>query len=140
MQERPEGITVIIQLLVVTLLLSLVVAGLVALFFRRPITSIMNRIVGEPLSSAWVRYLTVAIVVVGVSGGVRPWDYEKYITPVKDQPLPILNSDRWILELYRTIMGTAQAEIWLLLIFFVFALIAFVLVRGAELRHGKVEP
>ncbi|MDR3740680.1 MAG: hypothetical protein P4L40_16825 [Terracidiphilus sp.] len=130
----------IIQLLVVTLLLSLVVAGLVALFFRRPITSIMNRIVGEPLSSAWVRYLTVAIVVVGVSGGVRPWDYEKYITPVKDQPLPILNSDRWILELYRTIMGTAQAEIWLLLIFFVFALIAFVLVRGAELRHGKVEP
>jgi hypothetical protein len=80
----------IINLLVITLLLSLVVAGLVAWFFRKPISTIMNRIVGDPLASAWVRYVMVAIVVVGVGGGVRPWDYEKYITLVKDQPLPVL--------------------------------------------------
>ncbi len=127
----------IIQLLGLTLLLSLMVAGLVAWFFRNSISAIMSRIVGEPLSSAWVRYMTVAMVVVGVGGGVRPWDYEKYITPLKDQPIFVLNSNRWILELYRTAIGTAQAEIWLLLVFFVFALVAYVLVRGAELRHGK---
>lgn len=57
---------------------------------------------------------------------------------MKDQPIVTLNSDRWIFELYRPAIGTAQAEIWLLLVFFVFALIAYVLVRGAELRHGKV--
>ena len=129
----------IIKLLVITFLLSLIVASLMAWFFRKPINAIMARIVGEPLSSAWVRYLTVAIMVVGVAGGVRPWDYEKYITPVKDQPLPVLNSDRWILEVYRTMIGTAEAEIWLLLVFFVFALVAYVLVRGAELRQGKVQ-
>ena len=127
----------IINLLVITLLLSLVVAGLVAWFFRKPISTIMNRIVGDPLASAWVRYVMVAIMVVGVGGGVRPWDYEKYITPVKDQPLPVLNADRWILELYHTAIGTAQAITWMLLVFFVFALIAYVLLRGAERKQGK---
>jgi hypothetical protein len=80
----------------------------------------------------------VAIVVVGVSGGVRPWDYEKYITPMKDQPVLVLNSDRWVLELYRTVIGTAQSITWMLLVFFVFALIAYVLLRGAELRQAKL--
>ena len=127
----------IINLLVITLLLSLAVAGLVAWFFRKPISTIMNRIVSDPLASAWVRYVMVAIVVVGVGGGVRPWDYEKYITPAKDQPLLVLNTDRWILELYHTAIGAAQAITWMLLVFFVFALIAYVLLRGAELKQGK---
>jgi len=127
----------IIKLLVITFILSFSVAFLVAWLFRRPVSSIMNRIVGDPLGSAWVRYLMVAMVVVGVGGGVRPWDYEKYITPLKDQPVPVLNSDRWVLEIYRTVIGSAQAITWLLLEFFVFALIAYVLLRAAELRQGK---
>ena len=129
----------IVKLLVVTFLLSLLVAGLVAVLFRKSISAIMSRIVGEPLSSAWVRYMTVALVVVGVGGGVHPWDFEKYINPAKDQPVLVLNSDRWILELYRTAIGTAEAEVWMLLVFFVFALIAYVLVRSAESRHGKAQ-
>ena len=127
----------IINLLVVTFLVALTIAGLVAWAFRKSITAVMNRIVGDPLSTAWVRYVMVAILVVGLSGGVRPWDYEKYITPGKDQTILILNSDRWILEVYQTAIGTAQAITWLLLVFFVFALIAYVLLRGAELRQGK---
>jgi hypothetical protein len=129
---------VIIKLLIITFLLSFIVAVLVAWFFRKPVSAIMSRIVGDPLGSAWVRYLMVAIVVVGVSGGVRPWDYEKYITPMKDQPVLVLNSDRWVLELYRTVIGTAQSITWMLLVFFVFALIAYVLLRGAELRQAKL--
>ena len=128
----------IIKLLIITFLLSFIVAVLVAWFFRKPVSAIMSRIVGDPLGSAWVRYLMVAIVVVGVSGGVRPWDYEKYITPMKDQPVLVLNSDRWVLELYRTVIGTAQSITWMLLVFFVFALIAYVLLRGAELRQAKL--
>lgn len=130
----------IVKLLVITFLVSFIVAGLVAWFFRKSISAIMSRIVGDPLGSAWVRYVMVAIVVVGVGGGVRPWDYAKYITPVKDQPLPVLNSDRWTLEIYSTVIGTAQAITWMLLIFFVFALIAYVVVRGAESRQGKQSP
>jgi len=128
----------IIKLLAVTLVVAVSVAGLVAWVFRKSISAIMTRIVGDPLGSAWVRYVMVAIMVVGVGGGVRPWDYAKYITPVKDQPLPVLNADRWILEIYSTVMGTAQAITWLLLVFFVFALIAYVFVRSAEARQGKL--
>ena len=70
-------------------------------------------------------------------GGVRPWDYKKYITPAKAQPVIVLNSGRWVLEVYRTVIGTAQAITWTRLIFFAFALVAYVILRGAELRQGK---
>jgi len=127
----------IINLLVITFLLSLLLACLVAWVFRKPISTIMTRIIGDPLSFAWVRFMMAAIVVVGVGGGVRPWDYEKYITPVKDQPVIALNSDRWVLEIYRTVIGTAQSITWMVLVFFAFAIIAYVLLRGAELRERK---
>ena len=75
------------------------------------------------------------MVVVGVSGGVRIWELEKYITARPDEAEPIvLNADRWILEVYRTLIGTLQSAAWLLLIFFVFALLAYVITRGFELR------
>jgi hypothetical protein len=51
---------------------------------RGPARAIMDRIVGDPLGSAWVRCVMPAVVVVGVGGGVRPWDHEKYITPVQN--------------------------------------------------------
>jgi hypothetical protein len=127
----------IVKLMVVAFTISLVIASLVAWFFRKPIGNIMTRIVGDPLGSAWVRYLMGAIVVVGIGGGVRPWDYEKYIAPAKPAQAIVLDSDRWVLEIYSTIIGTAQAITWMLLVFFVFALIAYVVVRASEMKHAK---
>ena len=49
----------------------------------------------------------------------------------------LLNSDRWILEVYRTIIETMQGIAWFLLIFFMFALIAYVIVRLEELKSNK---
>lgn len=40
---------------------------------------------------------------------------------------------------YRTVIGTLQSIAWLLLVFFVFALLAYVIMRGMELRHAKQE-
>ena len=77
------------------------------------------------------------MVVVGVSGGGRIWALEKYITArTKDAEPVILTADRWVLEVYRTLIGTLQSAAWLLLVFFVFALIAYVIVRGFELRRA----
>ena len=56
-------------LLIVTLLISVIVAGLVILFFRKPIDKIFARILGEDISSAWRKFLTFALFVVGVSSG-----------------------------------------------------------------------
>ena len=125
-----------VTLLVVTFLIALAFSLLVVWLFKTPINSILERIITPDISGAWNRYISFAIVVVGVSGGVRVWDLEKYITQQnKEMEVIMLNSERWVLEVYRTIIGTLQSAAWLLLVFFVFALIAYVITRGFELRH-----
>jgi hypothetical protein len=130
-----------ITLLAVTFLIALATSLFVVRLFRTPIRSILDRVVSAELSGAWHRYLSFAVVVVGVSGGVRIWELEKYITArTKDAEPIILNSDRWVLEVYRTLIGTLQSAAWLLLVFFVFALIAYVIIRGFELRRSGSAP
>ena len=122
-----------LTLLAVTFLIALGVSFIVTFIFKKPLNTILHRIVDEEIGSAWSRYLTFAIYVVGVSTGVRVWDLEKYITPVKeDAEIVLLTMDRWILEVYRTIIGTLQGIAWMLLVFFVFSLIAYVIVKIFE--------
>ncbi|HAQ26176.1 hypothetical protein [Stutzerimonas nitrititolerans] len=127
-----------IWLLVVTLAVSAMVCFIATRFFDKPIGSILTRLVSEELSFAWHRYITFAIYVVGISGGGRIWALERYITPNTDEASVVqLNAARWTLEVYRTIVETLQGIAWMLLVFFIFALIAYVIVRGFELRQGK---
>ncbi|WP_312300601.1 hypothetical protein [Stutzerimonas nitrititolerans] len=127
-----------IWLLVVTLAVSALVCFIATRFFDKPIGSILTRLVSEELSFAWHRYITFAIYVVGISGGGRIWALERYITPNTDEASVVqLNAARWTLEVYRTIVETLQGIAWMLLVFFIFALIAYVIVRGFELRQGK---
>ena len=125
------------SLLIVTFCIAVIVSAIVAKMFDRPIALILSRIVAEELSTAWHRYIKFAIYVVGISGGVRIWQLEKYISPqAKDSPEITLNTARWTLEVYRTIIGTLQSVAWMLLIFFLFALIAYVIVKTFELKHA----
>lgn len=129
-----------VWLLVVTLAVSAVVCFLVARIFDKPIGNILARLVSGELGSAWHRYITFAIYVVGISGGVRIWALEQYVTPrAKDEEIIELNTARWVLEVYRTIIETLQGIAWMLLVFFIFALIAYVILRGFELRHARKE-
>jgi len=123
-----------LTLLVVTFLIAAVVSTGVALLFARPINKVLARLVSDDLAPVFRRYLVFAIYVVGVGGGVRVWDVEKYITPDKDGQLLVLNGDRWIIEIYKTFMGTLTGVAWMLLIFFLFALVAYVVVRGFEMK------
>ncbi|WP_312518672.1 hypothetical protein, partial [Stutzerimonas nitrititolerans] len=123
-----------IWLLVVTLAVSAMVCFIATRFFDKPIGSILTRLVSEELSFAWHRYITFAIYVVGISGGGRIWALERYITPNTEEASVVqLNAARWTLEVYRTIVETLQGIAWMLLVFFIFALIAYVIVRGFEL-------
>jgi hypothetical protein len=125
-------------LLLVTFLIAVLVSFGVAALFRNSLKVILNRILTPELVAAWYRYVTFAIYVVGVSGGVRIWEIEKYITPRSENEPPIvLNGDRWLLEMYRTVIATLQSTAWMLLVVFAVALIAVVIVRGQELKHGK---
>jgi hypothetical protein len=124
-----------ITLLVANFAISLLVCFFIVKIFQKPVGKILERLVAEEIYKAWSNYIVFAIYVVGISGGVRFWDLEKYIAPTATgSAVTVLNSDRWVLEIYRTVIGTLQSDAWLLLLFFIFALIAFVIVKGLELR------
>ena len=141
-----------LTLLFVTFLIAVGVSALVARLFRDPIEGILQRLIADQISAAWVRYMKFALYVVGISGGVRIWELERYITPqrlpkqvIPGQPLDyeeipslVLDQQRWVLEVYRTIIETLQSVAWMLLVFFVCALIAYVVVRFSENRKPGV--
>ena len=126
-----------LSLLIVTFAIATAVSVVVALVFHRPVQRILARIIADDISSAWLRYLMFALFVVGISSGVRIWDLEKYVTkpPLKGAEIIQLTQDRWILEIYRTVVDSLQGLAWVLLVFFVVALLAFVLIRIFELRR-----
>ena len=129
-----------IQLMVVLFLIALAASAIVAHFFDKPLTQILSRIVSDDISRAWARYLKFAIYVVGISGGVRVWELERYISKrSQNDEILQLTRARWVIEVYQTIIGTLQSIVWLLLVFFVFALIAYVIVRALEARGLKPE-
>jgi hypothetical protein len=129
-----------ITLLLVTFAIAFVVCSVVVLIFGRPINNILGRIIADKISKAWLKYLKFAIYVTGVSTGVRIWELEKYITGSRyDAEVKVveLTRDHWVLEVYRTVIGTLQGIAWMLLVFFVFALIAYVIVRAFELKRKE---
>jgi len=127
-----------LTLLFVTFALATITSFLIAKFFDKPIGKILNRIIADEISVAWQKYIKFAIYVVGISGGVRVWELEKYIEPqMKIGPRLYLTNERWILEIYRTIIETLQSTAWMLLIFFLFAMIAYVIVKVFELKQNK---
>ena len=120
-------------LLFVTLAIAIGVSGLVIFFFRKSIKKIFLRILGEEIAIAWQKFLTFALLVVGVSSGVNIWKLEQFISPETEAiKRPVLTPEYWGLEIYRTIIETLGGMAWALLIFFLVALIAFVIVKKKE--------
>lgn len=129
-----------LTLLAVTLLLSAAVAWGVTWMFSKPIDRILTRIIADDISKAWLHYMKFAILVVGVSSGVRIHALERYITAPqwmdKDKTeIIVLTADHWVLEVYRTVIETLQRIAWMLLAFFAVALLAYVVVRLSELKR-----
>ena len=127
-------------LLAVTLSLSVAVSYTAAKGFRKPIGAIFSRIIQDDISAAWQRYVMFATYVVGISSGVRIYDLERYISPqMRDMDILQLTAERWVLEIYRTLIACLQGIAWMYLVVFVVALIAYVIMRGFELKRGKAD-
>jgi hypothetical protein len=130
-------------LLFATFAVALGVSFAVMWLFTKPIDSVLRRIIADEISAAWSKYMKFAILVVGVSSGVPVHDLERYVSATlggrEVQSAASLGFDRWIFELYRAAIETLQGIAWMLLVFFVFALIAYVMVRIGEMRSGPKE-
>lgn len=126
------------SLLIATFLIAAITATIVVRVFNRPVKAILERIINDSISAAWHRYITFAAFVVGISGGVRIYSLERYIQPQMlpdgstEASLPALTPERWTLEIYRTVIECLQSMAWMYLIVFLFALVAYVVVRIAE--------
>lgn len=129
-----------IALLIITFLVSLFVSFIVIRSFSMPFDRILKRIIADEISDAWLKYLKFAVMVVGVSSGVRIRQLERFITPLSEdseQRMMALTANRWILEIYRTVIESLQGIAWMLLVFFVVALMAYVFVKYTETRHAS---
>lgn len=127
-------------LLIITFGLSVTVSYTAARVFRKPIGEIFSRIIQDQISAVWQRYVMFATYVVGISGGVRIYELERYISAQsREMEVLQLTMERWVLEIYRTIIASLQSIAWLYLVVFVVALIAYVIVRGFELRRRSLD-
>jgi len=125
-------------LLIVTFLVALLVCYIVSRLFNDSIYKILKLIVPEAINEAWLKYIKFAIYVVGISGGVRVWDLEKYITSrYNNREIVQLTAERWTLEIYRTLIGSLQSIATVLLVFFIFTLIAYVVLRIFSARKEE---
>ena len=125
-------------LLLVTFGIAIAVSFAVVKLFGTPISAIFKRIIEDKIHTAWVKYINFAACVVGIAGGVRIYNLERYINEGSNkQDILVLTPNRWVLEVYRTVIETLKAIAWMYLVVFVFALIAYVIVRGFELRQSR---
>ena len=133
-----------LTLMGVTFVVAAATSCAAALLFRGPVRQILARLVSPELAGAWQRYLVFAVFVVGLSSGVRVWELEKYITPRPQEGGPVgpvvLNTERWVLEVYRTVIESLQGIAWVLLLFFSMALVAYVIVQAFEWRRAVKGP
>ena len=128
-------------LMISTFVLALGVSFMVMRLFSQSIQDILARIIQDPIHDAWAKYTKFAGMVVGTSSGIRIYDMEKYITPLtytdNNKKIVIeLTQERWVLEIYRTIIETLQGLAWMMLVFFMVALIAYVIVRWSEIKYA----
>lgn len=110
-------------LIISTFALALLVSFIVMRLFSNSINAILARIIHDPIHEAWAKYTKFAGMVVGTSSGIRIYDMEKYITPLtyaeNDKRIVIeLTQERWVLEIYRTIIETLQGLAWMMLVIF----------------------
>ncbi len=124
-------------LLLSTFCAGLIVAVIVNFFFKKPIAQILKRLIDDDIYVSWVRYMSFAIYVVGISSGVNLYKIERYINPIdKETAIYQINQTSWTFEVYRSVIGSLTSLAWLLLIFFIIALITFVIKRIFENKRS----
>lgn len=126
-----------LTLLALTFVLAVLTSFAAERVFKNPIRQSLEKVVGDALAGALQRYISFAIYVLGVSGGVPVYRLESYLDPSSTSAKLVMDAQHLALEAYRTILDTLWSITIVLLVFFVFTMIAYAIVRAAELRRQK---
>ncbi|HXJ46303.1 MAG TPA: hypothetical protein VNK47_06485 [Candidatus Dormibacteraeota bacterium] len=101
-----------------TLAAAFVLSCLVALLFWTPVKNVLRKLLDDEAAAAWTRYACFTLVVAGVSAGARVRILEEYLTAPsfnRGAMLAELTQEFWVLEMYRTVIGTVVGIAWVLL-------------------------
>ena len=123
-----------ILLLLIDLILAVTISYLVIKIFDKSISGIIKKVVPEDISTGWILFLKLAIYLVGVSGGVNMFKLEEFLNIRSNQPL---SYSYFFLELYRIVFETLKSIAWLLLAFFIVALIAYFVAKTLDIKKDN---
>ncbi len=117
-----------VSLFVVSFLVALALSAAIAWISREAINSILRRFVADTVVRAgFEKYVMFAMVVAGMGGGVQVRTLQEYIsasTATKAALEAGVTQEFWVMELYRTVMGTLEGVAGVLLVCIALALIA----------------
>jgi len=107
--------------------LALALSLFIAYISRDAIDSILRRFVGDDaVRAGFEKYIRFGIVVVGIMGGTRVRALQEYIAASSWNKTALeaaLTQEVWVMEMYRTIIGTLEGLVLLLLICILLAFI-----------------
>ena len=124
-----------VVLFLVTLVVALGVSYIIAKASNHPIESVLHHFFAPHLSAAFAKYLQLAILLVGVCAGARVRALQDYISaPDYNKPamLEQLTQEFWVMELYRTVIGTLEGILWLIFLFALAVIVAVVIMRKSH--------
>ena len=109
----------------------------VSLIFRRMTENVLSRHLAGNVSHATAKYLQIAILLAGVSGGARIQLLKDYVnTPAYN--MEALNAQMkpglWSLALYNTATDSLLGILWLMILFAFLATVAVAFIRRSKIR------
>jgi len=126
-----------VLLFAVSVIVAFGLAFGVSLIFRRMTETVLSRYLAENVSRATAKYLQIAILLAGVSGGARIQLLKDYLsTPAYN--LEALNAQMkpalWFLALYNTATDSLLGILWLMMLFAFLATVAVAFIRRSKIR------
>lgn len=126
-------------LIIGNFILVLAVSLLVMKVFSKSVDRILQRIIKDDISLEWSKYIKFSALVVGISSGMPTYSLSQYLpneNVEKFKPL-VLTTERMVLEIYQTVIETLQGMAYAYCLFFVIALLAYVVIKRGEIKNGK---
>ena len=126
-----------VPLFVVSVIVAFGLAFGVSVIFKRMTATVLSRNLAENVSQATAKYLQIAILLVGVSGGARIHMLKDYLsTPAYN--IEALNTQMkpalWSLALYNTATDALMGILWLMILFAFLAAVAVAFIRRSKIR------
>lgn len=124
-------------ILLFSLMLSLFLSFFVYQLFSHSILMILNKLVDSEFARAYHRYLKFALILVGVSNGTNVYRLTNLMSEENKHLDISMGSDRFFLEIYQVCIETLGSVAWVLFLFFIVSLIAYLILNRKKIHENN---